>query len=150
MRKLTNAQMDILAERVVDLIEEAGKLERDKIIKSKEYIEWENNFKDPNLDFIKANLDKIAEYNKQINKLTGLNRDAKDAITRIADEAKLNYNYYNLEEVPSRFIAKKKAEAFGSTIFERDKMLRKVKADILLSDVDNPDELVKSLVEKLK
>jgi len=142
--------MDILAERVVDLIEESGKEERNRVLKSKEYIEWENDFKDANLDLIKVSLNKITDIDNEIDKLNSKRRDHQECIKRIADEAKLSYNYYDLREVPNKYIKKKKQEAFNVSMFNRDKMLRKVKADILLSDVDNPDELVKSLVNKLK
>jgi len=51
-------------------------------------------------------------------------------------------------EFIQKYIAKQKEEKFASQIFDREKMLRRVQTDMLLSDTGNTEELIRSLVAK--
>lgn len=153
MRRLSNAQMNILAERVTDLLEEAGKESRAQILESDEYRNFEKTYSDETLKDLKI----LAEQEKKFidqkeaaeQELERVRRATKDCLTQAGKQVETYRTYYPGREV-TNYLENKKNEKFSASMFNRDKILRKVQADILLSDVDNPEELVRSLVDKLK
>lgn len=161
MARLTNRQMDVLAERVTDLLEEANREANKSIIVSPEYVNFETEYsKDPmakDADGLVLSLRQdaaaIAAIKKDIAELESKSMSIKQAAAAKGKE--LGYystwtSYADPEEVLKKYLKAKKEEKFPNVAFDREKTLRRVQADILLSDVDNPEALVKSLVEKLK
>lgn len=153
-RKLTNLQMNILAERVTDLLEEANRQKVIELSKSKEYTDFEANYTDETVKNLKDLSIEYAKINKDIETLNRQKEYIHDTIRTC---------YYNRtgsefarwavrppETELKEYLADKKAEVYPDVSFNRDKTLRKIQADILLSDVDNPEELVGALVNKFK
>lgn len=141
--------MIVLSERVTDLLEETHKAANRELVASEEYRNFEKTYSDDVVTRLQAYYKEYLELETRKEQL----------------EYQLN-NFGQLYDIPlggiryggassirrqmDYYIERKKEEAFPTARFDRDKTLRRVQADILLSDVDNPDELVKSLVEKLK
>lgn len=145
MAKLTNRQMEILAERVVDILEEQHKEKASKIRSTEEYLNFEQSYYDDNIQ-------RIAIFEKNIEDFVKL----KKKLIAEADELNklpIYVNTYNLDQNKDRELIKEyvqgmKDKTFEVEPFDRYKMLRKIQADILLSDVGNPEELVNSMVNK--
>ena len=154
MARLTNRQMEVLSERVTDLLEEQHKIDNKAIKESAEYINFEITYADENIDKLKSILN---AYNLAKSKSEEYDEEAKrhkKSATKIGVELRIaEENSYYIPE-PKLLLEKalktKKEQKYAGTTFNRDKTLRRVQADILLSDVQNPEELVRSLVEKLK
>jgi len=151
-KRLTNAQMDILAERVTDLLEEANNEKQrqlkdnpkyknylayiansDTIYKEGSRLRHEAEELDTQQQLLAKRLEVYAEKYKDEVGSTPYWGSTKDKIQKLLDG----------------YVDRKREEEFPVSVFNRDKILRKVKADILLSDVDNNDELVKTLVAKM-
>lgn len=154
MARLTNRQMEVLAARVTDLLQEAHDEQVKEVVESKEYLKFEETFEDEHA----TKLRNLAKNFKIADKAMD---DARDSMNMIRAEAKTiqekivgytlpTWSSTDPETALKSYLETKKNETFKGTKFDRDKTLRRVEADILLSDVANPEELVKSLVEKLK
>lgn len=146
--------MEVLAARVTDLLQEAHDAKVKEIVESPEYINFEKEYKDETADELRVLSDLIEEADKKIE---AYQRD----ISKAKNEAKLIKEKilgYELSTWATgdpaatlkSYLKDKKNAQYPNTNFDRDKTLRRVEADILLSDVANPEELVRSLVEKLK
>ena len=147
MAKLTNRQLDVLAARVVDLLEEAHKVDADKVKESDEYKNFEQYYTDEYTPIL-SEISENAAYVKKI--LEPLKIQLYQIKERLPD---LYFNIYAPQEntnLLEQYLNRKKREKFQASYFDREKTLRRVEADIILSDVANPEELVNSLVEKLK
>lgn len=156
MAKLTNRQMDVLAERVTDLLEEANIAKRKEIEQTKEYLEYEARLMNKPDSLYNQLIRKVVEIQEVETKLEVLKEQTKAFIEQHKEEFGTPYftSWRNasesLKDIAKNYLVKSKEKAYPETGFDRDKTLRKVQADILLSDVANPDELVRSIVEKLK
>jgi hypothetical protein len=154
MKKLTNLQMTILSERVTDILQEKFEESKKLLEQSSEYVDFENGFTDSYVETLRK-LD--AEY-KATKEAERLAKEAKGAILEnvrhlrsdICQIKDPNWKTVLPEDELERYLDIKKEAKFGTVVFDREKILRKVQADILLSDVDNPEDLVNTLVEKLK
>lgn len=149
MAKLTNRQLDVLAARVVDLLEEQHKIEADKIRESEEYKNFDKVYTDEYTE-------ELAKIESDVQYFALLKRQVTDRIQKLRDkdvECLPSFNTWTLEqntELVSNYLTNKKRKVFETSYFNREKTLRRVEADIILGDVSNPEELIKSLVEKLK
>lgn len=154
--KLTNTQMNILAERVTDLLEEANKVANKEILESEEYI----HFKDLYSDEVVTTLQ---EFDTTLNSLEATQEQIKDQIDDIKKKAFAINKFYNLghnswtsklepNTVLEGYLEKRKLEKYPGVEFNRDKTLRRAQADILLSNLGDvtAEELVNQLVNKLK
>lgn len=152
-KRLTNLQMTVLSERVTDLLEEAAQAKNQSILESDEYRHFTKTYTDPYVEALKPLAERYNSAEKKIEQL----RAEKDMIE--AQAKKLKSEHLKVDEPHWRtvypnselekYLQNKKEEKFSEILFDRAKTLRRVQADILLSDVENPDELVKSLVSKL-
>lgn len=152
-RKLTNTQMEILAERAADLIE-IEYTERNKdIINSEDYLNFDNTYVDDivmaldtygtDLRIIQAKKDELEAKEKVVYE------EVKDFLIK----NKLGHSGWwknDPTDALKKYLERKKEEVFPGTKFERDKVLRKLKADILLSNLDDTNELVLSIVNSFK
>lgn len=148
MARLTNRQMDVLAERVTDVLEQEHIKNTEKLRNSEEYTKFTETYKD---DVVKALTD-LLEKAKEVERLKDI---LEEETNKIRDKVgNFYYNSYrpegSLREGITQYLKEKRREQYPEAEFNRDKVLRRVQADILLSDVTNPEELVRSLVEKLK
>lgn len=153
-RRLTNMQMTVLSERVTDLLEEAHKKQYKGVKESAAYQNFEKEYQDTTAENLaQLNREYIAKQT-EIAKLEQEKENLKVASTSAAVSAGYLKNWSNQTVNPTEalewYLRKKKNEVYPDVYFNRDKTLRRVQADILLSDVDNPEELVRSLVEKMK
>lgn len=148
MARLTNRQMDVLAERVTDVLEQEHTKNTEKLRNSEEYTKFTETYKD---DIVNALTD-LLEKAKEAERLKDV---LEEETNKIRDKVgNFYYNSYrpesSLKDGINSYLEKKRKEKYPEAEFNRDKVLRRVQADILLSDVTNPEELVNSLVEKLK
>lgn len=156
MAKLTNRQMEVLAERVTDLLEEANNAKRKEIEQTPEYLEYEIKLMSEPFSLYNLLMKKTMDLQETERKLDLLKEQAKEFVEIHREELSMPYftSWRNasevLTDVAKNYLKNSKEKEFPVTSFNREKTLRKVQADILLSDVANPDELVKSIVEKLK
>lgn len=145
-RKLTNAQMNILAERVTDLLEEANEAKMKSTKESAEYVNFDTEYSDEIADVLRKN--KIDCDLKKAQK-----KQIEEDLERIDAESQAlvpnTYRYADTGRVLSDYLTRQKDIKYPGMNFNRDKILRKVQADILLSDIDNPEQLVQELVTKL-
>lgn len=145
MKKLTNKQMEVLSERVTDLLQENHEKEIQTVTNSEEFRNFETEYSD-----------KVVEKLNRIQSTLEAIKKEKQALAQEVDTIARDNDIWHRwqsndpEILRSKYIDKKKEEKFGNTHFDREKILRKVQADILLSDIENPEELVASLVDKLK
>lgn len=149
--------MDVLSERVTDLLEEAYKASSNNVTTTPEYINFDSTFED---DITKKLRTKAAQYTEAQAKVeynqnltANLRKDAAEIAKQVGQIPKdASSGWYSLypNDVLRRYIQEQKEKQFPNAEFNREKTLRRVQADILLSDVENPEQLVKSLVEKLK
>lgn len=154
MARLTNRQMEVLAERVTDLLEEQHKIENAALKASTEYIDFDRIYTDNDVEKLKEYTnayrlakDAAAEMEETATKYRKLAAKVGTDL-KIIDES--NYYFPEPKVVLEKLLREKKDAKYKGAQFNRDKTLRRVQADILLSDVQNPEELVRSLVEKLK
>jgi len=152
MAKLTNMQMQLLAGRVVDLLEEQHKEANADVTRTLEYINFEKTYDDDILHQMREN-DKILKNLQEIIDKTTAQKDLlRTQIQEVAKEYNIqNTSYWSkmdASEFIQKYIAKQKEEKFASQIFDREKMLRRVQTDMLLSDTGNTEELIRSLVAK--
>lgn len=135
--------MDILAERVTDLLEETHR-EHNKTLKaSPEYVDFDSTLSNDPVYI------QLKEFEEKFRKFEDLKLD----LEQFATHQGLSFNKWESKPATAlreSYAQKKKREKFPHANFERDKTLRRVQSDILLSDVTNPEELIQSLVEKLK
>ena len=151
MARLTNRQMEVLAERVVDILEEQHKANNAAAQTSQEYIEFESTFSDPLVEKFKEDAKIVAhstqlveEYNRQIR---GIETETYEMLPQDARVSNYWSKRISPEEALASYLRYKKEEKFGKS-FDRDKILRRVSADILLAEAGSADELVKNIVEK--
>lgn len=154
MARLTNRQMEVLAARVTDLLQEAHDEQVKEVVESPEYINFEKTYSDDIVDHLRPIIKEMGKVEEEIstlrNKLGLLREEGNQIEEKILGYTLPGWRSSNPENTLSNYLAKQKNEVFKGTKFDREKTLRRVEADILLSDVANPEELVKSLVEKLK
>ena len=144
MAKLTNRQLDVLAARVVDLLEEQHKIESDKIKETDEYKRFKMQYTDDTTEL-------LTSIQVKARRLKSLKEEIDTEIKKLSSDVYVNrWAPENNTEVLEDYLEKRRNEAFPTARFDRDKTLRRVEADIILSDVSNPEELIKSLVTKLK
>jgi hypothetical protein len=144
MAKLTNRQLDVLAARVVDLLEEQYKIESDKIKETDEYKRFKMQYTDDTTEL-------LTSIQVKARRLKSLKEEIDTEIKKLSSDVYVNrWALENNTEVVEDYLEKRRDEAFPTARFDRDKTLRRVEADIILGDVSNPEELIKSLVTKLK
>lgn len=137
--------MEVLSERVTDLLQENHEKEIQTVTNSEEFRNFETEYSD-----------KVVEKLNRIQSTLEAIKKEKQALAQEVDTIARDNDIWHRwqsndpEILRSKYIDKKKEEKFGNTHFDREKILRKVQADILLSDIENPEELVASLVDKLK
>lgn len=154
MARLTNRQLDALAARVTDLLQEAHDAKVKEVVQSPEYLNFEKEYTDEFVSKLRVLVQDINTYELEIEVLKNKIAEAKNNVGHIYKEIHgSEYSRWGNPEAETTlngYLNIKKTQIFKETIFDRDKTLRRVEADILLSDVANPEELVRSLVEKLK
>lgn len=144
MAKLTNRQLDVLAARVVDLLEEQHKIESDKIKETDEYKKFKMQYTDDSTEL-------LTSIQVKALRIKSLKQELDADIKKLSNDVFVNkWAPENNTEVLEDYLERRRNEAFPTARFDRDKTLRRVEADIILSDVSNPEELIKSLVTKLK
>ena len=148
MARLTNRQLDALAGRVTDLLEEAHNEQVKHVVESKEYKTFLDTYTDNNIATLKQLHDEFSDLENEREKLITKIHVSTNNILGYGINA--TYGKQRILDGIQRYKEDRKKEKYPNTTFERDKILRKVEADILLSDITNPEELIKSLVEKLK
>lgn len=156
MRKLTNRQMDVLSERVTDLLEAAHVEKHKALVNSDEYKNFSVNYKDEiveRLEVLGQQIydieDKIVELDKQKQAIKQEVAKIHQAIHNLSTPVQ-TWNVPSINDIKRNYVSNMKSKRFAEIEFDRDKVLRRVQADILLSDVENPEELVRELVNKLK
>lgn len=150
MARLTNRQMEVLSERVTDLLQEAHENQFGVIEKTPEYINFEKTYTDENLELLRPLKERAELIAEMESKLEFDVTKFLDSHTDTFYSSAWGSAASKVEKAWKGYLQKAKDATFEIKRFDRDKTLRRVQADILLSDVSNPDELVKSLVEKLK
>lgn len=152
-RKLTNTQMDILADRAADLIE-AEYAERAKSITvTPEYINFDKEFTDDTVAKLRVLSNCVNDIEAQIQSLELQRNEIYEETKLFCVNNNLPYNKWykvNPNDVLEKYLAAKKDEVFPNVTFNRDKVLRKLKADILISNLEDTSELVNSIVETFK
>lgn len=153
MGRLTNKQMELLSERVVDILETRHNELHEDATKSESYVKFEEQF----YDDVTSNAREQKELQDNLEKQVEILNERIDKIKRDTHKlaVELNIrdenNYYKKMDVADfikLYLAKRKKEQFDAKIFQRDKMLRKIQTDLLLSDTGNTEELINSLVAK--
>lgn len=146
-QRLTNRQMDVLAERVTDLLQEAHKAKYEQIKNSEEY----KNYSDAVVKEVQDLHKEIIKIEEEKEKLAKVISDLRTKQENLLyPEGRKIYYYFDVHKELANYIEMKKEEKYPELAFNRNKILRKVQADILLSEISNPEQLVSSLVEKLK
>ena len=146
-QKLTNRQMDVLAGRVTDLLQEAHKAKYEQIKNSEEY----KNYSDAVVKEVQDLHKEIIKIEEEKEKLAKVISDLRTKQENLLyPEGRKIYYYFDVHKELANYIEMKKEEKYPELAFNRNKILRKVQADILLSEISNPEQLVSSLVEKLK
>lgn len=148
--------MNILAERVTDLLEEQHRESNKKVLESEEY----KNFKEVYIDEISSTLRSL---DNNLVELEDKQDEIKEQIEQIKKRAFTMYKSLGFhtttwqsrmepEEVLEAYLEKRKNEKYPGAEFNRDKTLRRAQADILLSNLGDvtAEELVNQLVNKLK
>lgn len=145
MKRLTNRQMEILSEAVVNALQEKHEEATKALREGDEYKNFEKSYTD---DFIV----KSKKYLEHIKDLTDELDKAQEAYAQFARTAfptgYLNTRPSGIETLINAYLEKRKRELYPQALFNREKMLTTIQADILLSDVGDPKELVASLVDK--
>lgn len=153
MARLTNRQLDALAARVTDLLQEAHDEQVKEVVESSKYINFENTYADEYVDKLRPLVKEITEAEQKViilrNRINFIREEGKSIEEKILGYTLPTWNTPEPKNTLNNYLQNRKNELFKGTKFDRDKTLRRVEADILLSDVANPEELVKSLVAKL-
>lgn len=146
--------MNILAERVTDLLQEGHEAKYKEIKESPEYAKFEQLYDSSELKEMRAAVDSYKSLKSQQAVLEGKMSVIRDGINkRYREENPTTTNHWTTIDPDNYlkvYLDKIKREQYPEVEFNREKTLRRVQADILLSDHGSADELVKSLVEKLK
>ena len=149
MAKLTNKMIEVLSERVVDILEEQHNIAAEEIKKSSDYI----NFNEEYYDDI---LMELSSFQHEFNEYRRLQSKIEDEAKRLNVNPDVYLNSYAVSNARENavtdaiesYLDKQKKKKFPTISFDRDKMLRKIQADILLSEVGNPEEIVKQTTAK--
>lgn len=154
MRRLTNTQMEVLAQATVDKLEEMHIAKTKDIIESEEYKNFDKTYSDETLKKLHDTYILLQELQDQIHSL----ENQLDTI--VAQAAKEHPNYVDnrswknkvsiLTEAIEKYQREKKNEVYPNIKFEKEKLLTKIKAEILLSSIADPNELIKELTTKFE
>lgn len=154
MRRLTNTQMEVLAQATVDKLEEMHIAKTKDIIESEEYKNFDKTYSDETLKKLHDTYILLQELQDQIHSL----ENQLDTI--VAQAAKEHPNYVGnrswknkvsiLTEAIEKYQREKKNEVYPNIKFEKEKLLTKIKAEILLSSIADPNELIKELTTKFE
>lgn len=141
--------MEVLAERVVDILEEQHKVDSKEITKKEDYINFENEY----FDDILADLSNLKKKFEEYRELQTEIENAARTLTTHPDVyinsfALTNGRADTINDAIKTYLERQKEKKFPTVSFNREKMLRKVQADILLSEVGNPEEIVKQTASK--
>ncbi len=148
MAKLTNKMMEVLSERAVDILEEKHKASQKNIIDSEEYANFVNNY-DLSSD---ETAQKINEFSKKCAEFEALGEALKEEAKKLAKELDIHVNTYHIEADSNKkllktYLKNERDKKYQTKYFNREKMLRQIQADILLSEVGNPEQLVNQVVK---
>lgn len=152
MAKLTNRQMDILAERVTDLLQDRSLAKNIDILNTPEYKNFDETFTDDLLAMILVfdrelkNLEEIKD--RTVKQIEGIRANMINLMKKKGFEFPTWKSGLNPDEAKSLYLAHMKKKHYEEIEFDYAKTLRKVTADILLADTGNAEELVNSLVSK--
>lgn len=146
MARLTNKQLEVLSTSIVDKLEE-------EYLKRKETYEESEAFK-KQLEALNENEDyiKLIEIDKEINNYKNKINDLENQVEQLCSKYDENnqYFYYSYHRKnPSQVmgIIKNKYLKFNEN-FDREKMLTKIQADILLDDQYDAIETYQKLTKK--
>jgi len=157
MAKLTNAQMDILGERATDILQEKHKEKYDAVLNSSEFKEFEDTYYDDviqELVRLSGHINDIKAKEKDLEALQESYKQMTRNLSTALNIKNISSYYYEPREIAEpdklkeKYLELKKKEKFSYADFDYAKTLRKVKADILLSSIGDPAQLVNELVTK--
>lgn len=154
MRRLTNTQMEVLAQATVDRLEEMHIAKTKDVFESEEYKNFDTTYSDEVLTKITDAYCILQETQAEID---SLEKQMSHIIENMAKEYPNyvdNRNWRNkisiLQEAIEKYRKEKKRETFTGLDFEKEKLLTKIKAEILLSSIADPNELIKELTTKFE
>lgn len=145
--------MSLLAERVVDILEQRNKEQYKSIVESEEYIKFEEQYTDEFVEKMRTDLNELA----RLERLRAHAEEQRDFLRTklhelgVKNTAPNSVNYYRYTDPVvflDAYLKEKKKSKFEVETFERDKMIRKVQTDMLLADTGNAEALIESLVNK--
>lgn len=136
MGKLTNKQLEVLSTSIVDKLEEDYEKRRDEFKKSEEYLKTIKELDESDLF---KQIDELIELKKDYDSLFNtLNKEIKNKLG-------LDYFYGDISTWKNRVISN--TVKFEER-FDREKLLNKVQADILLDSEYDAIETYKKLTAK--
>lgn len=145
MARLTNRQLDILSERIVDRLQEVHEEQSKQIRESDYYVNFDKWIveEDPKAKRIHLLL------NKYIDTLKESELQAEELRDLYKESLGREYSKYrSVVGIFDDYVQYKKDKQFLGTYFNRDKMLRTIQADILLGDSVEAPEIFAELVSK--
>lgn len=141
MARLTNKQLEVLAASIVDKLEEDFELKKKNYKESQEYKDkYEKLLKNPQYKKMEQLLNAIEEADKLRNEKIN---EAKDLYRKVFD---VSYVSYPSKDYLDRF--KRQFLNIRNIHFDREKLMNKVMADILLGDSTDAKEIFEKLTEK--
>lgn len=165
MKRLTNLQMQVLSKEVTNQLKKAHEEKYKSIVESEEYTNFEAFYNDSITYLLKDAINMATAHDLKIKQLEDIKTEALDkfekAIEAVREETKdkdlkkilYSYNYHNtnnLQRVLENYLHEMRTRKYKETSFNEDEMLNTVQASILLSEIGDPKELVKELVDKFK
>lgn len=146
MRKLTNAQITALTNRITDELETIYAAKRVELEASKEFKEFE--WDTPLGKDIQSYLKHYYEWEAEIEELKKRQEERDEQLKPLIKNHPTHHRYNSTTSNCKAIVEYERDLKFKSTKFDRDKVYNKVFSDIILSsgtDFD-PNELVTSLI----
>ena len=145
--KLTNKQLEVLSESIVNKLQELHTKEWEDIKNSEEY----KNITEDSEEFSRL-VKNVKLFEECKSKLEELRKESQALYEKLADTQMSHYSYYNREpeNLLESYINHLRNQKYPQAKFDKEKMLTEVQADLLMSDLKGAKEAFDITVEKFK
>jgi hypothetical protein len=162
MKRLTNLQMQVLSKEVTNQLKKAHQEKTADITRSDEYINFDTVYTDDIIETLRTALTTMRQKKAVIDgidkEIDIIGDEIEEFVKKRGDTPELKkvlsaYSYnapHRLDNILNNYTEYKKNQVFKETVFNEEEMLNTVQANILLSEIGDPKELVYNLVEKFK
>lgn len=141
MAKLTNLQLDLLSNEIVDNLEKTLKDKVNSIKESDDYVNFEEKLAEQDQKF-KSLYDLYQNYkslriDEKIiqEKKDAVNSKLKDLVMNMDPASRNNSKWRTGYQMYELYVDRKRDEVFDLPEYDREKLIRKIQAQILLGDV---------------